>query len=73
MSGSMQSNVGNSQVYNDGDQRYVSTLKQIILAVSDLHRYSRPDNQSNIQRTAEVSYEAGQENSHNILDSKFVL
>ncbi|KAH8114316.1 hypothetical protein DFH11DRAFT_204611 [Phellopilus nigrolimitatus] len=48
-SGSMMSNVGNSQVYNDADQR----------------TYKHGEDPNLPQR-----FEAGQENSHKLLDSK---
>lgn len=67
-SGAMQSKVGNPQVYNDGDQRYVrhswqEHTRQVLS--SSIHRPHGTE--------APPRYEAGQQHAHNIFDPQSVV
>jgi hypothetical protein len=66
MSGSMQSNVGNRQVYNDGDQRYV--FFDVYISSIPTSHLLRPSNASEEQER----YNVGSERAHIDLDSKLV-
>ena len=64
----MMSNVGNPQVYNDGDQRYASDYG-CTSQLSCLHVHS-PSKHEIEEAQNHTAYHAGPKDSHQDLDSK---
>lgn len=71
-SGAMMSNVGNPQVYNDGDQRYVFCAC-VHTSVTILRHPLRPSKKEIEEAQNHPAYHAGEKHSHQDLDSKYAL